>query len=270
MKLLRFKLLTSSINVIPNRSYNAKNINIDDYDDDGEQLNYISKDDDKYKTYKSALNDDKKMNEYFYAAWNTGDITKFFFKHIDEPQSILNLKKAIVSLFQYKDSDGDYNENDVSGNCDVTYKTKSFTRFKKIKKNCKSSKDGDDKNYFSRFDESLGISIKSNWVTQYKTKPDATATIIKSKEIHRIYVASNDDIGSEIESIIFVKMIDGSKKNITAENMEAVKMLKDTENHQILLPELEAKCELSKCDNVMYYLLYMLISLKYFVTGFSS
>lgn len=54
----------------------------------------------------------------------------------DENLSLVNLKRGVASLFQFRTFDAETKESDVSGTCDVKYATTDGVRIEKIKTNC--------------------------------------------------------------------------------------------------------------------------------------
>ncbi|KPJ02459.1 Microsomal triglyceride transfer protein large subunit [Papilio xuthus] len=72
----------------------------------------------------------------FYAHWKNGIITNAYLNP-DEVTDVLNYKKSLISLFQLQIIDGEHNETDVSGNCDVLYDSISMQIIRKIKTKCK-------------------------------------------------------------------------------------------------------------------------------------
>ncbi|KAL4714233.1 hypothetical protein ACJJTC_009585 [Scirpophaga incertulas] len=50
--------------------------------------------------------------------------------------AISNYKKSLISLFQFQIFDGEHNETDISGICEVLYESLSVNEFRKIKRRC--------------------------------------------------------------------------------------------------------------------------------------
>ncbi|XP_045537340.1 microsomal triacylglycerol transfer protein [Papilio machaon] len=72
----------------------------------------------------------------FYAHWKNGIITDTYLNP-DEVTDILNYKKSLISLFQLQIIDGEHNEIDISGDCNVLYDSISMQVIRKIKTKCK-------------------------------------------------------------------------------------------------------------------------------------
>lgn len=138
----------------------------------------------------------------FYAIWHVGKITKTFFSK-KEDSSVINLKKALISLFQYQLMDGRYVEDDVSGNCDVTYRTISINRFEKMKTNCKN----DDLEFHAREATAIGVSVVSWRSSDYFVTQDGTLDKVESREYHEIAVNAIKNAGK------FFKYIRGVEIN---------------------------------------------------------
>lgn len=177
---------------------------------------------------------DTAVNHEFYALWSLGEI-KSAYIHAKEDPSFINLKKAIISLFQYQLLDGEYDESDVSGRCFVTYSSNGPKSYTKAKRLCES----DDLVYHKRSDGALGVKVISDRKANFKVTKDGTLDKIDSLETHHFEIAANRKAGGTVESLISLKF-DGSISNIQAldENSveAAVSKLKNIQE-QSLLPE---------------------------------
>lgn len=145
-----------------------------------------------YVDQKTLL--DGVANLEFYATWHLGKITKSFF-HKKEDASVANLKKALISLFQYQLMDGRYVEDDVSGNCDVVYRTKSINQYEKMKMNCKN----DDLEYHSRESPAIGVSVVSWRMSEFVVTQDGTLDKVESREYHEVVVNAIKTAGKFFE-----------------------------------------------------------------------
>ncbi|KAG4073104.1 hypothetical protein HA402_009523 [Bradysia odoriphaga] len=183
----------------------------------------------------------------FYATWELGKITKSFFSKKEDP-SVLNLKKALISLFQYQLMDGRYAEEDVSGSCNVVYRTKSPNRYEKMKSNCKS----DDLGYHSRDTTAIGVSVVSWRMSDFVVTQDGTLDKVESREYHEIAVNAFKSAGGGLESVISLKF-DGSISNIPtikeATIGAAVKSIKGMKS-QPLLSNVDSKSGRPKTPNL--------------------
>lgn len=164
------------------------------------------------------------VNRPFYAVWNLGAITKVYV-HGKEDPSLVNVKKAIASLFQYQLLDGEYDELDVSGQCQVGYSSRSKTSYAKTWHRCAS----DDLVFHRRWDKAIGVQVTSSRQSVFKVTDDGTLVEADASERHHVVVVANPKAGGNYESTFALKF-DGSISNIatitaaTAE--EAVKTVK--------------------------------------------
>ncbi|XP_038222584.1 microsomal triglyceride transfer protein large subunit [Zerene cesonia] len=71
----------------------------------------------------------------FYAHWNKGFI-KSSYLDLNELTDIVNFKRSLISLFQFQVLDGETNETDISGTCQVLYESVSANVIRKIKRGC--------------------------------------------------------------------------------------------------------------------------------------
>ncbi|XP_045500727.1 microsomal triglyceride transfer protein large subunit, partial [Colias croceus] len=71
----------------------------------------------------------------FYALWNKG-IIETPYLDLNELTDIINFKRSLISLFQFQVLDGERNETDISGTCQVLYESLSAHVIRKIKRGC--------------------------------------------------------------------------------------------------------------------------------------
>lgn len=142
---------------------------------------------------------DAVSNLEFYATWHLGKITKSFFSK-KEDSSVANLKKALISLFQYQLMDGRYVEDDVSGSCDVVYRSKSANHYEKMKTNCKSK----DLDYHSRDTAAIGVSVVSWRMSDLSVTQDGTLDKVESREYHEINVDAFKNAGTSFYKFYFM------------------------------------------------------------------
>lgn len=137
-----------------------------------------------YVEHRSHLND--AVNKEFYAVWYLGEI-KTVYIHAKEDPSLINLKKAIISMFQYQLLDGEYDEEDVSGKCRVGYASKTPSIYEKVKRSCES----DDIVAHRRQDPAIALSSKLHRSAEFKVTQDGTLEKIESREYHQFEMAAN-------------------------------------------------------------------------------
>ncbi|XP_012879222.1 PREDICTED: microsomal triglyceride transfer protein large subunit [Dipodomys ordii] len=104
---------------------------------------------------------------------------KEFYSYPNEPEAIENLKRGLASLFQMQLSSGTVNEEDISGNCQVTYQAQQDKVVKiKALDSCKIERSG-----FTTANQVLGVSVKATSVTTYKIE-DSFVTAVQAEESH--------------------------------------------------------------------------------------
>lgn len=139
---------------------------------------------------------DSVSNLEFYATWHLGKITKSFFSK-KEDISVSNVKKALISLFQYQLMDGRYVEDDVSGRCDVVYRSKSANHYEKMKTKCTS----DNLGYHSRDTTAIGVSVVSWRMSDFVVTQDGTLDKVECREYHEIAVNAFKNAGTLLSLI---------------------------------------------------------------------
>lgn len=139
---------------------------------------------------------DAVSNSEFYAVWHLGKITKSFLGK-KEDSSVANLKKALISLFQYQLMDGRYVEEDVSGSCDVVYRSKSANHYEKMKTNCKN----DELGYHSRDASAIGVSVVSWRMSDFVVTQDGTLDKVESREYHELGVSAFKNAGTSFDGL---------------------------------------------------------------------
>ncbi|CAK1586575.1 unnamed protein product [Parnassius mnemosyne] len=80
---------------------------------------------------------DSYPNTEFFAYWKHGLIAEAYLDPEELPD-VLNYKKSLISLFQLQIIDGEHNETDISGICDVVYDSISMQVIRKTKRQCRA------------------------------------------------------------------------------------------------------------------------------------
>jgi microsomal triglyceride transfer protein large subunit len=88
---------------------------------------------DGFVTHTSQL--ETLANKPFLVYWSNGEVKNLYVAD-DENLSVVNLKRGIASLLQFRTFDVETKESDVSGACDVKYATTDGIRIEKSKTNC--------------------------------------------------------------------------------------------------------------------------------------
>lgn len=147
--------------------------------------------------HKSPL--DQYQNSVFYGIWQAGNITDIYYD-AKENVDLVNIKKALVALFQYKTEAGDYTETHAAGQCDVNYEQTSLTgTFKRLVRNCVQA---DSVKTFIRPEIPLQVNIQSYRSTDYEFADDQSIQEILSRDYFRITMQGNNDVGGAIDSLI--------------------------------------------------------------------
>lgn len=193
-KLLKFTLVTPTLHVRPHKSNSQT----------------------EFAAHKSPL--DAYANSDFYALWSNGKIEQVYLS-ADEPNDLVNLKKGLISLFQYQLLDGDHKEVDISGSCDVTYTSTSPTSYIKLKKTCVPASDTV---RFGRTDVPLGITVNSYRSTSYKLTQDGSLDTVLSRDYHSAQLAANKNVGGTVDSIIALDW-DGERGTVNTIEAASIK-----------------------------------------------
>lgn len=173
-KLLKFTLTSPTLHVRPHKSYSQT----------------------EFSVHKSPL--DSYSNNDFYAHWKQGQITKVFIAE-NENDALVELKKGLISLFQYQLLDGGHAEIDVSGVCQVTYTSTSPTSYQKLKNKCEPLNGTVS---FGRTEVPLSVQVNSYRSTSYKVTPDGSLDTVESRDFHSIKLAANKNVGGTVDSLM--------------------------------------------------------------------
>lgn len=174
-------------------------------------------------------------NQPFYAIWNKKNISEIYVA-ANENSSLVNLKKGIVSLFQFKTESGDFLERDASGLCKVTYRDASPSSFYKTKHTCRSK---NEVHVFTRPEKALHVRVQSHRSNAISFLPSGAIESIEGRDYFHISLEVNPKIGNSVDSFMAlqtdnnisdVKPIDVkspkkfllSLKKYTSEPLEAV------------------------------------------------
>lgn len=152
----------------------------------------------EFQYHRSPL--DSYKNNAFYGVWSQGNISEIYV-NADEETSLVNLKKAIVGLFQRKTSEGDFIEEDVSGVCGVEYRDTSHTSSRKTKRDCSLS---EKTVRFERFEQPLRVAVQNHRSTEFRFLPDGNIERIESRDYFHVVLEANREIGSSVDSIVML------------------------------------------------------------------
>lgn len=147
--------------------------------------------------HKSPL--DQYQNSVFYGIWQAGNITDIYYD-AKENLDLVNIKKALVALFQYKTEPGDYTETHAAGQCDVNYEQTSIAgTFKRLTRNCVQTESA---KTFIRPEIPLQVNIQSYRSTDYEFAGDQSVEEILSRDYFRITMQGSDVVGGAVDSLI--------------------------------------------------------------------
>lgn len=166
----------------------------------------------EFEFHRSPL--DNYQNNDFYGVWESGNISNIYYQ-VDENIALLNVKKSILSLFQFNVNDGDYIEFSESGRCDVSSRQISQTGVRKMKRNCDLEKKFEK---LVRSEPSLQVSVQSHRSTDYEFFADTSVKKIASRDYFHIALEANREIGGSIDSIINLCSDENIKKVESADS----------------------------------------------------
>lgn len=153
----------------------------------------------EFSPHRSFL--DNVKNHEFYAVWENGDVEKFV-SHQNENVSLKNLKKALVSLFQFKLDERNFIEKDVSGSCDITYRQTTPVSYARFKVKCNAT---NIKEFYSRNESPVKVLIQSHRNTEIKFLRD-DIEVVDSRDYFHISFAANTKVGGSVDSTINLKV----------------------------------------------------------------
>lgn len=169
----------------------------------------------EFFAHRSSL--DTAKNHQFYAIWKDGQVKKFV-SHKNEDTSLVNWKKALVSLFQIRTTEGDFIETDSSGSCDITYRQTSPASYGRFKINCNAT---DVENFYSRSEFPVKVLVQSYRSTEYTFLGDESVDTISSRDYFHISFAANTNVGGSIDSTIELKS-EGHVAQVTPEKSDTI------------------------------------------------
>lgn len=207
----------------------------------------------EFHFHKSLL--DKYQNAEFYSIWNQGNVTDIYVESTEDV-SLVNMKKSLVSLFQFQTKEGKYNEVRASGSCQVTYRETSQTGLRRMKQNCVLAEKS---NRFVRAEKPLQVTAQNYRSTDYEFFSDGSVSKIESRDYFHIALEANRDIGGSVDSVI-VLVNDAKPKKINAvdekspkeflANLKNYKGLKLQTHEQIIEKPTDSNIEKLINDNV--------------------
>uniref|UniRef100_A0A1A9WL31 Vitellogenin domain-containing protein n=1 Tax=Glossina brevipalpis TaxID=37001 RepID=A0A1A9WL31_9MUSC len=116
--------------------------------------------------------------------------------HTYRDQSLLNMERAVASLFQIQYESGHTTEVDVLGECKTFYSIRSTTRLQKLKTDCSHW----DLRIKYRTEKPFGIRLSSQEIVEYDLSAEGKLMKAKSIETHHMALEAQPDIGSQVQS----------------------------------------------------------------------
>lgn len=180
----------------------------------------------EFHYHKSPL--DTYKNHDFYAIWKAGNISDIYFQ-ANENVALINIKKAIVSLFQYRTADGEFIENGSTGRCDVRYRETSQTGIRHMKQNCALEQRIE---RMIRPEQPLQMNVQSYRSADYRFFPDGSIDKIESRDYFHIALAANRDIGGSVDSIAILQSDETVVKIKTVDSTSLKEYLSQLKNYK--------------------------------------
>lgn len=173
---------------------------------------------------------------------------------LNEPLSIVNLKKGVVSLFQFQLLDQETNETDSSGHCVVSYYSTGPTSFKKTKKQCQASEDTP---YLLHPDNLFSVNVDSKREATYQMANDNSCiNTLTTSESHEMIVNIRRDAGNKVSTMQELKLTQtSSTPPIVSDKLDDVvqqigDQLGTRFTHESLMTEREPKiCQDAQCPS---------------------
>lgn len=191
----------------------------------------------------------------FLASWRNGEIQSVY---IDSSESIssANLKRGLVSLFQYRTLDDEVRERDASGLCDVVYVSAGINSIEKQKTACNHSTLPPKSQHPNPV---FAVNLNSQRNSKYVLANSLLPETILDYEHHIMTLASKMDVGSIVTSerrLTQVSSISSNVHQIIANTVHnAVASLHpECQETSIELQQEPSVCADTGCPTVSFYL----------------
>lgn len=138
--------------------------------------------------------------------WRNGEVRSVYMDS-SETVSSANLKRGLVSLFQYQVFDGQVQERDASGVCNVTYHSVGPRTVEKRKTFCKHNSLPPSRQHPNHL---LGVKLDSYRNSTYELTQYLLPSFVRDEERHRMSLSINSEIGTLVVSEREVEIIPGS------------------------------------------------------------
>ncbi|XP_069486823.1 microsomal triglyceride transfer protein large subunit isoform X2 [Ambystoma mexicanum] len=178
--------------------------------------------------------------------WNHGKV-KGLFLYPEEASIIKNIKRGLASLFQVQLNSGSINEEDVSGNCKVTYQARQnqVTKMKALD-TCKIAKTG-----FTSHNKLLGVGTKATSATIY-TMDDAFFKTVLAEENHVLSLNAHQAVAGKIVSKqkLVLQSSEAGPKVIAGKQVGSIMKKLDPKYAVSSLPAEPVKTECNNCPSL--------------------
>ncbi|XP_060065348.1 microsomal triglyceride transfer protein large subunit-like [Ylistrum balloti] len=147
-----------------------------------------------------------------------------------------NLKKGVISLFQLRDTDGERQETDVSGQCDTSYMV-SGNSVTKTKHNCENLEIA---GQFSNPSKMFGVTVTSTSVAKYQLG-DGVIGSVSGTERHIVVLNAKPGVSTVVTStqkLNLLSSIGGSKTvagNTVEEAIESINKVSGYKHSPMLI-----------------------------------
>ncbi|KOC60003.1 Microsomal triglyceride transfer protein large subunit [Habropoda laboriosa] len=148
-----------------------------------------------------------KMNElaehHMLLVWREGEVRSIFMD-VRESFSSANLKRGLASLLQYRVLDGDVQEQDASGLCNVTYHSLGPKTVEKRKTFCKE----DGLPLTKRHPNPLFcMKLTSTRNSTYELTEHLLPSLVRDDEVHRMMLTARPEIGTMVTSKRILELV---------------------------------------------------------------
>ncbi|KZC14768.1 Microsomal triglyceride transfer protein large subunit [Dufourea novaeangliae] len=150
--------------------------------------------------------------------WRNGEILAIY---MDESETVssANLKRGLASLFQYRVFDGEIQEKDASGLCNVTYQSLGPETITKTKKSCEKTTLPARKRHPNPL---FRVNVVSEHASTYELTNSLLPSMVHAEEKHKMMLAASPEIGTIVTSARTLELVPGvlETKTVTGDSVE--------------------------------------------------
>lgn len=157
--------------------------------------------------------------------WKKGELASLYLDSSDDV-STANLKRGLVSLFQYRTLDGDYVERDASGLCNVSYVSDGPHNFVKEKIRCEDDSLPPKKQHSSPV---FGVNVESLRKADYELFSGLLPKSVLNEERHEMSLTAKPEASTAVNSQQILELIPGK--------LEATPVVAETAKEAVVLLE---------------------------------